>query len=42
MSCIRIGSRTNERIIKEKDDGRKKKNTNENGGRENVWRRYYH
>jgi hypothetical protein len=35
MSCIRIGSRTNERIIKKKDAGRKKKNTKENGGRAN-------
>jgi hypothetical protein len=24
-----------------KDGGRKKKNTKENGGRPNVWRRYY-
>jgi hypothetical protein len=32
----------NERIIMKKDAGRKKKNTKENGGGANVWRRYYH
>jgi hypothetical protein len=32
---------TNDRITKKKDGGRKKKNTKENGGRANVWRRYY-
>jgi hypothetical protein len=31
----------NERIINKKGGGRKQKNTNENGGRANVWRRYY-
>jgi hypothetical protein len=32
----------NERIIKKKGVGRKKKNTKENGGRANVWGRYNH
>jgi hypothetical protein len=41
MSCTRIGSRTNERMIKKKDGGRKKK-TKENSGGANVWRRYNH
>jgi hypothetical protein len=40
MSCIRIGSRTNERNTKKKDCGRKKKNAKENGGWAKFWRRY--
>jgi hypothetical protein len=42
MSCIRIGSRTNERIIKKKVGRREKKNLKENSDGANVWRRYHH
>jgi hypothetical protein len=40
MSCTRIGSRTNERIIKKKD-GDEKEDKRKSGGA-NVWRRYNH